>query len=57
MRVQTRPLEPFWEIVMNALVGLDVNKQGGGCKEVRMVRRVEAMNKAIKACLEERRRW
>ena len=56
MRVQTRPLQPFWETVRNAPPGPGGSRQGRGCGEVRAVRRSEEMNEAIRVCLEERRR-
>ena len=57
MRIQTRPMQPFWETIRNAPPGPGGRRPKSTSEEVRAVRRVEEMNEGIRTILEERRRY
>ena len=51
-----RPLQSFWEAMRNAPPGPREKRQRGSSEDVRIVRRAEEMNEAIRVLLEEQGR-
>ena len=57
MRVRTRPMLPFWEVVRNVPLGPGQPRLVSRREELRAVRLVEETNKTMREIIEDRRRY